>query len=248
MCLLSEALCDLHWPEVEAHCTNKISKLKRQASGLDLWLRSICLFDDVLHKRTRGRVWFGGKVPLLASTCLTLQLKYAHQDSPQIPAKNLIFIQCFKSTICLCERRIQLLARTPPHPWKKGKGKKKSSSTQSDAWCDHSNMRDELWRTLTHTQTSIHGGVIQSSLFCCSVCRGVPAEAAVELNVSLREKERLRLMCVCAKEQGNMPREFWASTLKGAFTGRETNNRGDWTSYLNVNLTYCIVGTVIFYT
>lgn len=58
---------------------------------------------------------------------------------------------------------------------------------------------------LTHTETNMQSGVIQSSLLRCSVC-GVPVEAATELDVSVRQKQGP--VCVCAKEQGNMPRKF----------------------------------------
>lgn len=174
----------------------------------------ICLFD-VLCKETCDCVWFGGNVAILASTYLTLQLKYTRcLRFSSNPNKELNLYSLFQ---------IPNLLMWETHPVA---GAHTSASleemshrlcTQSDAWCDRSNMRDELWCTLTQTKTNMQSGVIQSSLLCCSVC-GVPAE------VSVRQKQGP--VCVCAKEQGNVPRKFWVTTSKGAFRDtRETKRQ-----------------------
>lgn len=64
---------DLHWPEVDAHCSGKMSELKWQCSRSDWWSRSFSLWCTVKRDKWLCLIWWNW---CAASTLLFLQHKH----------------------------------------------------------------------------------------------------------------------------------------------------------------------------
>lgn len=215
-------LDDLHWPEVEAHCSCEISKFEVTVFPFRLMIEVICLSGDLLQKVTSDCVWFGGFVVFLCKSIICLAAKYTLTHTrtllylSQIPKRNLISIQSFKSSICLCERH----RHTHLHVHRRN-----ALIHRNDTWCE-----------LTHTA--------RVPCFSAPVC-GIPAEAATELNLSLRGRERVRWVgegvaikkieyIWRAKEQEHTTYSSVCQLQRVYLQtpGREHDSKGNWMSYL----------------